>query len=137
MIRCATEHDIDSLLELWHAAGGTPSVTDTRAGLLCLLASDAEALLVAEADSAVVGALIAAWDGWRGSFYRLAVHPDYRRQGVATALLHEGERRLQARGVVRLTAIITDDDPVAMGFWSAVGYERQRHQARFVRHVEE
>ena len=137
MIRSATEHDLDSLLELWHAAGGTPSVTDTHAGLLSLLATDPEALLVAEADGVVAGSLIATWDGWRGSFYRLAVHPDCRRQGLATALLHEGERRLQARGAVRLTAIVTDDDPIATGFWSAAGYERQRYQARFVRHAEE
>ena len=35
----------------------------------------------------MVGSLIAAWDGWRGSFYRLAVHPERRRQRIATALL--------------------------------------------------
>jgi ribosomal protein S18 acetylase RimI-like enzyme len=124
------------LLELWHAAGGTPSVTDTHTGLLSLLATDPEALLVAEADGVVAGSLIATWDGWRGSFYRLAVHPDCRRRGLATALLREGER-LQGRGAVRLTAIVTDDDPIATGFWSAAGYERQRDQARFVRHAEE
>jgi predicted MFS family arabinose efflux permease len=38
-----------------------------------LLNADPEALLVAEVDGVVVGSLIAAWDGWRGSFYRLAV----------------------------------------------------------------
>jgi ribosomal protein S18 acetylase RimI-like enzyme len=135
IIRSATEHDIDSLLELWHAAGGTASVTDTHAGLLFLLAADPEALLLAEVEGVVVGSLIATWDGWRGSFYRLAVHPDYRRAGLATALLREGERRLQARGAVRLTAIVTNDDPVATGFWSAAGYERQGSQARYVRHM--
>jgi ribosomal protein S18 acetylase RimI-like enzyme len=137
MVRSATEHDIESVLQLWRAAGGTPSVTDTHAGLLSLFAADPEALLLAEAEGTVVGSLIATWDGWRGSFYRLAVHPDHRRQGLATALLHEGERRLGARGAVRLTAVVTDDDPVATGFWSAAGYKRQRRQARFVRHVEE
>jgi ribosomal protein S18 acetylase RimI-like enzyme len=85
---------------------------------------------------AVIGSLIAAWDGWRGSFYRLAVHPVWRRQGIATALLRESEHRLRERGAARLTAIVADHDPAAIGFWQAAGYQRQQRRARFVRHVE-
>jgi ribosomal protein S18 acetylase RimI-like enzyme len=99
-----------------------------------LLAADPQALLVAELDGVLAGSLIAAWDGWRGSFYRLAVHPDWRLQGIATTLLREGERHLRARGAVRLTAIVADDDPTAMSFWRAAGYEHQQNRARFVRH---
>jgi ribosomal protein S18 acetylase RimI-like enzyme len=103
-IRSATEQDIEPVLALWDAAGSPPSVTDTREGLRHLLAASEEAPLVAEVRGALVGSLIAAWDGWRGSFYRLAVYPDLRRKGLATALLREGERRLRARGALRLTA---------------------------------
>jgi ribosomal protein S18 acetylase RimI-like enzyme len=110
-----------------------PSVTDTREGLLGLLASDPDALIVVEHDSAVVGSLIAAWDGWRGSFYRLAVRPERRRHGIATALLREGEHRLRARGAVRLTAIVASGDSTAISFWKASSYAQQRDRARFVR----
>ncbi|MGH2879445.1 MAG: GNAT family N-acetyltransferase [Solirubrobacteraceae bacterium] len=135
-IRHASEHDIEQVLSLWDAAGSAETVTDTREGVLDLLDADPEALLVAEPDGGeIAGSLIAAWDGWRGSFYRLAVHPDRRRQGLATALLREGERRLQARGAARFTAIVTDDEPGAMGFWKATGYEQQESRARFVRSV--
>jgi ribosomal protein S18 acetylase RimI-like enzyme len=132
-IRSASERDIEPVLCLWEMAGHVPSVTDTREGLLGLLASDGEALIVAECDRAVVGSLIAAWDGWRGSFYRLAVQPERRREGIATALLREGEGRLRARGAVRLTAIVASDDSTAIGFWRASSYARQLDRARFVR----
>jgi ribosomal protein S18 acetylase RimI-like enzyme len=133
-IRNATEEDIAAVLDLWAAAGSLPSVSDSPDGLARLLAADPQALLVAELGGALVGSLIAAWDGWRGSFYRLAVLPEHRRKGLATTLLREGERRLRGRGAVRLTAIVADDEAGAMDFWRAAGYERQPHRARFVRH---
>jgi ribosomal protein S18 acetylase RimI-like enzyme len=132
-IRSATEADIESVLRLWAAAGGPRSVGSTRDGLSRLLATDRDGLLLVESGGQVVGSLIAVWDGWRGSFYRIAVHPERRRQGVATALLREGERRLRGRGAARLTAIVADDDPAAVGFWRAAGYRRQTDRGRFVR----
>jgi len=135
-IRSGGVQDIAAVLDLWAAAGSPPSVTDSRDGLTGLLAADPQALLVAELDGVLTGSLIAAWDGWRGSFYRLAVSPEHRRKGLATMLLREGERCLRERGTVRLTAIVADDDPTAMSFWRAAGYECQQHRARFVRHCD-
>jgi ribosomal protein S18 acetylase RimI-like enzyme len=135
-IRSADEEDIPAVLDLWVVAGSVPSVSDSPEGLARLLAADSQALLVAELDGVLVGSLIAAWDGWRGSFYRLAVSPEHRRKGLATMLLREGERRLRERGAVRLTAIVADDEAGAMGFWGAVGYRRQPQRARFVRHID-
>jgi ribosomal protein S18 acetylase RimI-like enzyme len=135
-IRSAGVRDIAGVLDLWVAAGSVPTVSDSPDGLTRLLASDPQALLVAEVDGVLVGSLIAAWDGWRGSFYRLAVVPVHRRKGLASILLREGERRLRERGAIRLTAIVADDEDGAMAFWCAAGYERQQHRARFVRHLE-
>jgi ribosomal protein S18 acetylase RimI-like enzyme len=136
MIRNATEEDIPSVLDLWVVAASAPSVSDSPDGLARLLAANPQALLVAELGGVLAGSLIAAWDGWRGSFYRLAVSPEHQRKGLATMLLREGERRLHERGAVRLTAIVADDEAGAMGFWRAAGYERQQHRARFVRHID-
>ncbi len=135
-IRNATEGDISTVLDLWVAADSVPTVTDSRDGLVRLLRADSGALLVAEHVGIVIGTLIAAWDGWRGSFYRLAVSPEHRRKGLATMLLRAGERRLHECGAVRLTAIVADQEPGAIGFWQAAGYERQQHRARFVHHFD-
>lgn len=143
------------MLALWRAADVHPATGSHREGLERLLASDAEALLVAELHEpgtsagpgagpgspsaapglSLAGSLIAVWDGWRGSFYRLAVHPEHRREGLATALVREGERRLAAHGAERLTAIVADEDPGAHEFWAAAGYERQAGRERFVREL--
>ncbi len=132
-IRDATESDLEPVLHLWATEGVPPGVSDTREALVGLMATDRRALIVAEADGVLVGSLIAAWDGWRGCFYRLAVHPGSRRLGIAAALLREGERRLRGRGAVRLTAIVRQEEPGAMGFWKAAGYLRQPGRTRFVR----
>lgn len=133
VIRTASESDFDAVLALWRSAGSPPSPSDSHGGLASLLASDPGALLLAGSDDSVIGSLIAAWDGWRGSFYRLAVHPDHRRLGIGTALLQAGERRLLDCGAVRLTAIVAADDSRAMGFWQAGEFELQEHRARFVK----
>jgi ribosomal protein S18 acetylase RimI-like enzyme len=112
-------------------------VSDTHEGLLRLLAVDPHGLLLAESGGSVIGSLIASWDGWRASFYRLAVHPDWRRRGIATALLRDGEHHLEALGALRLTAIVADDDPGALDFWRASGYRRQQHRVRYVRHLKD
>ena len=48
-------------------------------------------------------------EGRGGMIWELAVHPDHRRRGIATALLAEGRRRAQAAGMDRLEAWTRDD----------------------------
>jgi ribosomal protein S18 acetylase RimI-like enzyme len=121
------------VLLLWEEVGAPPTVSDTPEGLSRLLATDRDALILALSNRMLVGTLIAAWDGWRGSFYRLAVLPDRRQEGIGSALVRAGERHLRERQAMRLTAVVADDDPTALRFWSAAGYQRQLNRTRFVR----
>jgi ribosomal protein S18 acetylase RimI-like enzyme len=132
-IREAREADLERVLELWSLSATAPSPTDEIESLHALLAVDPAALLVVEVAGELVGAVIAAWNGWRGSFFRLAVRPEHRRRGVARALVREGERRLRARGARRIDAIVSAADPTARATWRALGYECQEDRARFVR----
>lgn len=70
------------MLELWREADARPSPTDDGGSLEGLRRRDEGALIVAEIEGEVIGAVIAAWDGWRGSLYRLTVHPERRRRGA-------------------------------------------------------
>lgn len=93
------------------------------------------ALLVAERDGKIVGALIAGWDGWRGNMYRLAVSTEHRRRGIGLALVRAGERYLLERGVQRVTALVAFDDETAGGFWESAGYPQDRKIGRRVRNL--
>jgi ribosomal protein S18 acetylase RimI-like enzyme len=135
-IRPGRADDVLGVLELWDRAGGARSSTESADDVGGLLLRDPEALLLAETDEGeIVGSLIAGWNGWRGSFYRMAVDPAHRRRGLATALVRAGEERLRALGARRLDAIVAADEPDAMAFWSAVGYELQLDRGRFVKNL--
>jgi ribosomal protein S18 acetylase RimI-like enzyme len=134
-IRPATPAELPAVLALWREADALVTVTDTVGSLERLLEFDPEALLVAGQAGAPSGSLIVAWNGWRGSFFRLAVRPDRRRTGLATALVREGEARLVRRGARRIDAIVTSADTGALSYWAAVGYTQQEDRRRYVRNI--
>jgi ribosomal protein S18 acetylase RimI-like enzyme len=127
--------DIDRVLELWKQAEATPKVTDTRDGLTRLLAEPRAVLLLAEADGRVVGTVIGGWDGWRGNIYRLAVLPEYRRRGIAGALMREVDAILAGFGARRITALVEHEHPWAVGFWNALERAGYRHDPTMTRYV--
>src|SRR5437660_10425871 len=131
-IRACRLEDIGAVLELWREADATPGVTDTANDLRRAIAESPAHVLVAEVGGRVIGSIIGTVDGWRGNVYRLAVHPDHRRHGIARALVAEVEKLLAPQGAKRITALVEHKHPWAMGFWESVGY---RVDERIVRRV--
>jgi ribosomal protein S18 acetylase RimI-like enzyme len=133
--RCKNE-DVGAVLCLWSAARSSrASTADRREDIEALLQDSPAALLVAEADGLVIGAVIAGWDGWRGNIYRLAIHPEYRRRGIGLQLLRAAETYLRDCGAGRITALVAFDDAVAAAFWDAAGYPQDAEIGRRVRNV--
>jgi ribosomal protein S18 acetylase RimI-like enzyme len=135
-IRNAVAADIPAVLELWARARSSNATSRDDAEVVGrLLETDPGALLVAEDDGGLLGTVIAAWDGWRGNIYRLAVAPERRREGIARRLVEAGEKRLRERGAARVSALAWRDDDPAYRLWDAVGFEENPGVARFVRNV--
>jgi ribosomal protein S18 acetylase RimI-like enzyme len=135
-VRALRPEESGSVLELWRIAEATPSVTDTVAEVQRMAQRPDAAFLVAEIDGNLVGSVIATFDGWRGHVYRLVVHPEHRRRGVARLLVRQAEEALSRWGARRITALVENDHPWAMSFWESVGYTFQPRIARFVLNLE-
>ena len=132
-LRSGTLADVNSVLSLWAEAEAEATHTDDVESLGKLIGHDLAALILAEDRGAIVGSVIAAWDGWRGSVYRLVVAPAYRRLGLGTQLLDAAEARMTAAGAIRLQAIVVETDSDALAYWKASGWEQQVDRLRFVR----
>ncbi len=124
------------MIALWAEARSEHASTPDRVEDVEGLVTDSPAaLLVAEREGEIVGALIAAWDGWRGNMYRLAVRDGHRREGIGLALTRAGEDYLRSRGGRRITALVAFDDEVAGGFWDSAGYPLDDEIGRRVRNI--
>lgn len=125
-----------AVLDLWGQARSDHASTADRLDDVERLVGDSPAaLLVAEREGAIVGVLIAAWDGWRGNMYRLAVRDGHRRQGIGLALTRAGEEYLRRCGARRVTALVAFEDGAAGGFWEAAGYPLDEEIGRRVRNL--
>jgi ribosomal protein S18 acetylase RimI-like enzyme len=131
-IRLAEPGDIEAVRELWGGSRSPHAITEDTPERIAV-AIEAGALVVALIDGAVVGALVAGFDGWRGNMYRLAVAPPFRRRGIGHRLVTAGHDRLRAAGAPRVTALVAFDDADARGFWEAAGYAADPVMGRMVR----
>ncbi|TML42868.1 MAG: GNAT family N-acetyltransferase [Actinobacteria bacterium] len=132
-IRAAGLSDARAVLALWREADAEATHTDNVESLSRLIGHNSQALIVAEEGGQIVGSVIAGWDGWRGSIYRLAVAPARRRRGIGTRMLHQAESLLAAAGATRSQAIVVEPDGSAIAFWRASGWEQQTDRVRFVK----
>ena len=108
---------------LWQAAFGYDTAHNRpELAIDKKLAVDDGLFFVATHGKAVIGTLMAGYDGHRGWLYSVAVHPDYRRQGLGASLVRHGEQALIALGCLKINLQITSGNEAVVGFYEALGY---------------
>lgn len=124
MIGPAGAEDAAAVVALWRACALTRPWNDPDADFAQALASGA-AVLVARSAGELQGSVMVGFDGHRGWVYYLAVHPGARRQGLGRALMDAAEAWLRQRGARKIQLMVRSDNASALGFYEALGLERQ------------
>src|SRR5258708_18213607 len=81
----------------YEAAHNNPSLVIDKK-----LAVDDQLFFVAVADKAVVGTIMAGYDGHRGWIYSVAVSASYRKQGIGSRLVSIAEQDPTEKGCVKI-----------------------------------
>lgn len=118
--------DYPAVCALWGSAG--PGIhlrrSDEPAEIVKKLKRDPDLFLIAERGGKIIGTVLGGFDGRRGVMYHLAVTPEHRQQGIASALVDELETRLRAKGCIRYYLLVTLDNESAIHFYEARGWKR-------------
>jgi len=121
----ARSEDRDAVVALWRACGLTRPWNDPDADFDRALAAVDATVLLARRSDAIIGGVMTGYDGHRGWVYYLAVAPDRRRGGLGRALMAAAEAWLRARGAPKIQLMVRGDNAAALGFYEALGLERQ------------
>lgn len=116
------EH-MDEILALWRETGFWPHACEDRALIAQALIRNRDFAVAYRASGELVATAVGAFDGFRGWIYRVAVHPDHRRRGIASALVEEVERRLVAAGARQINLMVYKPNAIAHALYAKLGYE--------------
>ena len=135
IIRPATGADRSSVVALWETVfpddppHNAPSkVFDAK------LAVQDDLLLVAVDEDAVIGTIMAGYDGFRGWLNRVAVLPQHQCRGVATALVHHAMRQLRTAGCTKVNVQIRSTNAEVRGFYESLGFDVEERLS-MARHI--
>ena len=126
-LRRLTVDDYDAILVLWQRAGLDtirPQGRDSREAFADQLARG-QVVLGLEDAGRLVACVVITDDTRKGWINRLAVEPDYRRQGLAARLVAEAEKELRARGIQVFAALIENENATSLSLFQREGYKTE------------
>lgn len=122
-IRAFRLEDENAVISLWQECGLTRPWNDPGEDIERKLTLQPEGFLVALEADAIVGTVMAGYDGHRGWVNYLAVAPGHRRKGYGRALMQAAEEYLQAAGAPKVNLQVRDGNDEARAFYKSLGYE--------------
>lgn len=127
-IRTVVIDDYDKIYELWSSTESKRAlnpVDDSREGIEKYLKRNPTTCFLActnEENSRAVGVILTGHDGRRAIIHHMCVHPDFRRQGIASELVRRAEEALKKEGITKMFGLVFKDNDTANAFWENQGY---------------
>lgn len=124
LIRKMTIDDYDAVYSLWMSCVGMGlnNLDDSKEGIDKFIQRNPDTCLVAENNSAILGVIMVGNDGRRGYIYHTAVHPDYRKQGIAKKLVDYAMNELSVLGINKVALVVFDRNKTGNAFWESQGF---------------
>jgi ribosomal protein S18 acetylase RimI-like enzyme len=123
IIRHFFEHDRSEVIKLWNLCGLYRPVNDPSKDIDRKIHDSPELFLVAEISGKIVGSVMIGYDGHRGWINYLGVHPDFRRQKIATKLIDEAVRILSLRGCPKINLNVLRSNSEVVPFYESIGFK--------------
>ena len=121
-IRPFEDGDEHAVIALWERCGLTRPWNDPSKDIRRKLEVRPDLFLVAETEGAIVGTVMAGYDGHRGWINYLGVDPASRRRGIGRALMDEAERLLRAAGCPKINLQVRTANVEAIEFYRRIGF---------------
>lgn len=119
----ATHHA--EIIDLWQRAGLhiRPAGRDSIEAFARQMASGVQTPIGLRDGARLVAVVLATHDSRKGWINRLAVDPDYRRQGLGTQLIRLCEAHFHALGIDIWAALIEDWNEASLALFRQAGYD--------------
>ncbi|MDE6201004.1 MAG: GNAT family N-acetyltransferase [Clostridiales bacterium] len=123
-IREMTIEDYSDVYSLWMSCNGMGlnSLDDSKNGIEKFLERNPKTCFVALIDGIIVGVIMVGTDGRRGYIYHTAVHPNYRKQGIAKALVNTALSAVESLGINKVAMVVFERNKAGNEFWENMGF---------------
>jgi len=132
-----TMSNYDPVIALWQMSDGVGlSDADSPEKIQFYLERNPGMSFIARQEGVIVGAVLSGHDGRRGYIHHLAVHPDYRRQGIGQQLIDHCLPALHAIGIQKCHLFIFTDNRSGIAFWQSTGWSYRQDIAVMSKMIE-
>lgn len=123
-IRAISSDDYDALVELWTASGSGFQVNgrESREALTRHFERFPHLSFAAISGGQFVGVVLGTHDGRKGWINRLAVRPEFRRRGIAQALVRACDAAIRAAGIEIVAALVESENEPSAAMFRKLGY---------------
>lgn len=124
VIRPVRAEDYEALVELWTVCGSgiEPAGREAKDAFLHQLSRFPDLFLVAVEEERVIGVVLGTHDERKGWISRLAVHPDYRRRGIAARLVSCCDTAIRRQGIGLVAALVETPNSASAAVFRKAGF---------------